>query len=227
MNSVQNDTNIIFENKIPLYNSLTYSDALTKTILTFPIYYKIFQEYYMKGKDVSKDLNILYKPIYTGLLEYYSEFMTSGIEKIVESINSEYKPELPYAIIDYIEYVYGNILYQTFLEEINKLNKSILSYEHLCVFEYIIKVELYKYNLYIQIINKLEPNSKFVLVMENRIEGCYKKIAFVMGYLYNNISNQQNIIPICENLITQSGLESKIKSINISGIKSFISINKK
>ena len=46
--------------------------------------------------------------------------MTDGIEKIAEIINNKYAPTIPYALIDYIEYIYGNVLYETLLIEINK-----------------------------------------------------------------------------------------------------------
>jgi len=211
---------------ITLYNSLTYNDAMNKIILTFPIYYKIFQEYYMKGKNVSRDLDRLYQPIYTSLLEYYSEFMTEGIEQIELTIQNKYNPELPYAIIDYFEFIYGNILYETFLNEISKLEKLTVRYEHLCVFEYIIRVELYKYKLYTNTIKKIDLGSKILLAMEYRVEKCCKKIAFAYNYLLVNFSNQSKIIEFCKELIQQAGLESKIMLFDVSKINSFIQLNK-
>lgn len=213
-------------NNLILYNSLTYDDAMNKIILTFPIYYKIFQEYYMKGKNVSRELDRLYQPIFTSLLEYYSEFMTRGMEQIELTILNKYNPELPYAMIDYFEFIYGNILYETFLNEISKLDKSTLKYEHLCVFEYIIRVELYKHKLYLNTIKKIDSSSKILLAMEYRVEKCCKKIAFVHDYLLKNFSNQSSIIEYCKELIAESNLESKIISIDVSEISSFIQLNK-
>ena len=209
------------------FTSLSYQDSLNKIILTFPIYYKIFQSYYNEGTNVSDQLNRLYHPIFTGLLEYYSEFMTNGINQIIESIQNQYKPDKSYAIIDYIEFIFGNILYETFLSEIKKINSKSIGYEHLCVFEYIIRVEIIKYNLYLNTISKIEPGSKILLAMEYRLTNCLKKISFSMCYLEKNFSSHSNIIDLCKKLILDAGLDNKIDQDITNQINSFMQINKK
>ena len=209
--------------------NMTYQEYMNKIILTYPIYYNIFQKYYSGGKDVSRDLNRIYQPIFIGLMEYYSEFMTVGIEEIIKTINTKYKPESVYAIIDYIEYLFGNIFYETFLTEIKKINQDTISYEYLCVFEYIIRVELIKYRLYQETLSKLVSGSKIIPAMEYRVDGCLRKISFSLGYLEKKYSKHENIIGLCKNLILDSGfdIENKI-DINIVDLTdSFVKINKK
>ena len=161
-------------------------------------------------------------------MEYYSEFMTEGIEEIIKTINSRYKPESVYAIIDYIEYLFGNIFYETFLTEINKINPDSISYEYLCVFEYIIRVELIKYRLYQETLSKLVPGSKIIPAMEHRISGCLRKMSFSLGYLEKKYSKHENIIQLCRDVINESGfnLEDKIDINIVDSTDSFIKINK-
>ena len=209
--------------------NITYQDILNKIIHTFPIYYKIFEKYYSEGTDVSDDLNRLYRSIFTGLMEYYSEFMTDGIYEIISNINTKYKPESAYGIIDYMEFLFGNILYETFLSEIKKMTPNNIGYEHLCVFEYIIRVELVKYKLYMEIISKIIPGSKIIIAMERRVENCLKKISFSLGWINKNYSSHENIIILCKNLITEFGfgLETKIDIDIANKIDSFMQIYKK
>ena len=214
-------------NNIPI--NMTYQEYMNKIILTYPIYYKIFENYYTNGTDISRDLNRIYQPIFIGLMEYYSEFMTVGIEEIIQTINTKYKPESVHAIIDYIEYLFGNIFYETFLTEIKKINPDSIRYEYLCVFEYIIRVELIKYRLYLETLSKLVPGSKIIQVMEHRIINCLRKISFCLGYLEKKYSKHQNIIELCKNLIIESGFgfEEKIDVNIVDSVDSFIKINKK
>jgi hypothetical protein len=204
----------------------TYQDFMDKIILTYPIYYKVFEKYFSGDKNVHEILNKLYQPIFTGLIEYYSEFMCGGINIIISTIENKYKPESAYAIIDYIEFLFGNILYETFLIEINKINQNTIRYEHLCVFEYIIRVELVKYKLYLETLSKLVPGSKIIVPMTNRLENCIKKISFSLGYLEKKYSKHQDQIDLCKQIIVESGfeLENKIDTKIVEQIDSFIKI---
>ena len=202
---------------------------MDKIILTYPIYYKIFEKYFTKGENVSWQLNRIYQPIFIGLIEYYSEFMNGGIKNIINEINSRYKPQSPHAIIDYIEYLFGNILYDTFITEIKKIDNDSIRYEHLCIFEYIIGVELIKYELYLETLNKLESNSKIIIPMKNRMEFCIGKISFCLGYLDKYYSKYKDVIYLCKDLISKSvySIEDKIDTNIINKVDSFIQINKK
>lgn len=226
-NSLNNNLTIPDSTDIPRH--MTYQQFMDKIILSYPIYYKIFEKYFKEGKDVSRELNRIYQPIFIGLMEYYSEFMTEGIEQIIKTINTKYQPESVYAIIDYIEYLFGNIFYETFLIEIKKINPNSISYEYLCVFEYIIRVELIKYRLYQETLSKLVPGSKIIPAMEHRVENCIRKISFSIGYLQKNYSTHESVIYLCKNIINESGfeLENKIDINIVNQIDSFMKINKK
>lgn len=205
----------------------TYSDILDKIIKTYPIYYKIFSSYYSEGKNVTYELNRLYEPIFSGLVEYYTQFMNEGIAYIIDKIKTTYYLEKPYALIDYIEFIYGNIFYETFLFEIKKINFNEIRYEHLCVFEYIIRVELVKYNLYLETISKIESGSKLLLAMEYRLDNCVKKISFSLAYLEKNYPKHQDVISFCNDIIDSSNVKSKIITNVMDNISSFMDINKK
>jgi hypothetical protein len=219
METIINDSNKL--------SNITYQEVYNKIINTYPIYYNIFKKYYSDGKDVSNELNRLYQPIFYGLLEHYNEYMISGIKDIIIDIIKKYNPEKPYAIIDFIEFIYGNILYETFLFEIKKIDSNIIGYEHLCIFEYIINVETIKYKLYLETISKIEPQSKILLAMEHRLINCFKKISFCLSYLERNYSSHANIIELCKNIIYENKIETKINFENICEINSFMEINKK
>ena len=211
-------------------SNITYENVYNKIILTFPIYYKIFNKYYSEGKDVFYELNRLYQPIFIGLVDYYDKFMTEGIQNIIIDIKNKYNPDKSYAIIDYIEYLFGNILYETFLFEIKKINPDNIRYEYLCVFEYIIGVECIKYYQYFQIISKLkqtEPESKLILAMENRIEGCCKKMSFCLSWLKRNYQTQTYILELCNQIIEKNDIKSKINIESVNTINSFMDLGNK
>ena len=206
--------------------TISYQNIYDKIIKTFPIYYKIFEKYYLEGKDVSYELNRLYKPIFVGLIEHYDKLMTEGISNIIYDIKIKYNPDKPYAIIDYIEYIYGNILYETFLFEIKKIDIDTIRYEHLCIFEYIITVELIKYKLYLETINKIESGSKLILAMKYRLTNCEKKIFFSLGWLEKYCSKYVDVINICKNIILESNLNLEIKINIVDNCDSFMKLNK-
>ncbi len=209
--------------------NLSYNDAYDKIINTFPIYYKIFNKYYSEGKDVSTELNELYQPIFTGLLDYYEKFMTIGIIDMIVDIKKKFNPDKPYAIIDYLEYLFGSILYETFLFEVKKINPNNMSYEYLCVFEYIVRIESIKYNQYDQVINTLKQTmseSKLILAMNNRINGCLKKITFCFYWLEKNYPNHDYIFNILNKIIQLNGLNIDTKTIK-DDPKTFMELKKK
>lgn len=211
-------------------SELTFQDSYDKIIKTFPIYYKIFSKYMDKGKDVSWELNRLYKPIFSGLMEYYENFMDpSVITNIMNDIKNKYNPTKCFATIDYLEYLYGNIYYETFLYEIKKIDPLLIKYEHLCVFEYIIQVECIKYSEYtnvIKLLEEFEPESKLLLVMNFRLTNCAKKISFCISWLERNFSTHDDIIKICYNFIQNNNLNSKLDLNSVASYNSFMELNK-
>lgn len=215
------------QNNLKENMNVNYSDVYNKIIITFPIYYNIFKKYYSNGTNITLSLNKIYKPIFSGLLEHYEKFMTTGIDNIITDIEKKFNPDKPYAIIDYLEYIFGNILYETFLFEIKKIDPKFIGYEQLCIFEYIINVETKKYKLYSQTINKIEPESKLLLAMNFRQTNCLKKIEFTLCYLKKNYPSYSNIIELCNNIIIECGIEFKFDLNNTDFIDSFMSLQKK
>lgn len=205
-----------------------YGKAYDKIINTFPIYYKIFKRYYNKGEDVSDELNRIYKPIFIGLVDFYSQFMVEGIKQIIVDIKNKFNPDLPYALIDYLEWLFGNIFYETFLFEIKKIAPENISYEHLCVFEYIVNVECIKYHQYDQIIcelRKTQPESKLLLALTNRIERCLKKISFCLSWVEKTFPSSTYISQICNQIISTNGIESKIDTKSTNAFNSFMDMS--
>ena len=212
---------------------LTYTEWLDKVIKAFPIYYNIFEKYYSGDKNTSYGFDSVYKSLFGGLVEYYQEFMLEGIEKIVEQIKIQYNPTKPYASIDYIEFLFGNVLYETFIFELKKipLDKNLIGYEYLCICEYIIRVELFKYKLYNDIIKDFEQSNqktKLLDVMNFRVGNLIKRISFVIGFLESEYSEKIDIIELCKNLISEfdSNLSNKIEPSIYLKTCSFIKINK-
>lgn len=208
---------------------ISYENTYNKIIKTFPIYYNIFKQYLEKGKDVSWELNRLYKPIFTGLMEYYEKFMEESVMlDIMKDITIKYNPDKSFIIIDYLEYLYGNILYETFLFEIKKINPTNIKYEHLCVFEYIIRVECVKHAQYINTINIIkmcEPETKLLDVMNHRITNCVKKICFCLSWIERNYSSNKDFIKICWDIIEEKGLKKTIDSYYLSKLNTLNTLN--
>lgn len=211
-------------------SNMTYIDTYNKIVNTFPIYYNVFNKYYKEGKDVSDELNRLYKPIFSGLVNYYDEFMNSGIIDIIQDLKNKFNPDKSYAIIDYLEYLFGNIFYETFLFEIKKIDSSIIRYEHLCVFEYMIKVECVKYEEYNKVIEKLkefEPESKMIIAMEHRITNCIKKISFCINWIKKNYSSHNDFIELCIGIVEEKELDKLLDLDSVSSLDSFMKWNSK
>lgn len=221
--------NVISMKKETLTN-ITFNDVYEKIIKTFPIYYKVFKKYIEEGKNVEYELNRLYEPIFSGLLEYYYKFMEEQvIMDILTDITIKYNPDKSFTIIDYLEYLYGNILYETFLSEIKKINKNNIRYEHLCLFEYIIIVECVKYSQYINTINIIrmtEKESKLLIAMEHRKSKCLKKISFCLSFIERNYSNHENFIELCWNIVKERKLENFIDLNSLKNLNSFMNWNK-
>jgi hypothetical protein len=217
------------ENKFNISNTssnISFQDAYDRIIKTFPIYHNIFKQYLEKGKDISWELNRLYQPIFTGLMEYYYKFMEEQvILNIMTDIQTKYKPDKSFTIIDYLEYLYGNIFYETFLWEIKKIDSTDIRYEHICIFEYIIRVECVKYSQYINTINIIkmtEQESKLLLAMEHRITNCAKKISFCISWIEKNYQSNTDFIELCMNILKEKGLDKLLDMEKVSTLDTFM-----
>jgi len=214
-----------------LSSNISFQDGYDKIIKTFPIYHNIFKQYLEKGKNVSWELNRLYEPIFTGLMEYYEKFMDDKtILNIMTDVATIYNPDKSFTIIDYLEYLYGGIFYETFLCEIKKINPNVIRYEHLCVFEYIIRVESIKYFQYINTINIIkmnEPGSKLLVAMEHRLFNCMKKISFCISWVKRNYSSNKDFIKLCMGIVEEKGLSELLDLESVKTLDTFMNWNSK
>lgn len=214
-----------------LSSNITFHDAYDKIIKTFPIYHNIFKQYLEKGKNVSWELNRLYEPIFTGLMEYYEKFMEEKtILDIMTDITTKYNPDKSFTIIDYLEYLYGGILYETFLCEIKKINPNNIRYEHLCVFEYIIRVESIKYFQYVNTINIIkmnEPSSKLLVAMEHRLSNCMKKISFCISWVKRNYPSNEDFMKLCMGIVEEKGFSELLDLESVDTFDTFMNWNSK
>lgn len=210
---------------------ITFENTYDKIIKTFPIYHNIFKQYLEKGKNVSWELNRLYKPIFVGLMEHYEKFMEEQtILNIMTDISTKYNPDKSFTIIDYLEYLYGGILYETFLCEIKKINSENMRYEHLCIFEYIIRVECVKYSQYvntIQIIKMTEPETKLIVAMEHRLSNCIKKISFCISWIKRSYSGMEDFIELCVGIVEEKGLSKLLDLESVKTLDTFMNWNAK
>ena len=212
-------------------SNISFQDAYNKIIKTFPIYHNIFKQYLEKGNDVSWELNRLYQPIFTGLVEHYEKFMEEHtILDIMTDITVKYNPDKSFTIIDYLEYLYGGIFYETFLHEIKKIHHNSIRYEHLCVFEYIIRVESIKYSQYINTINiikMVEPETKLLVAMEYRLTNCIKKISFCISWIKRNYPSNEDFIELCMNIVKEKELTQLLNLEAVNILDTFMNWNSK
>ncbi len=176
----------------------TIVDSIKKIVEIYPTFYSLYLKY-MKGEKVAKELDELYKPIFSKIL-------------------------MPYYIIDYIEFLCGNIYYETFLFELKKIEPTNIGVEHLNIFKYIMYVEYIKYCKYKNVIDELNLDSKFRPVMMKRKNHCVKKISLCYNIMFDNYNHndtQREFIESCKNMI-QDDFNLSIQELN--GQKSFFNL---
>lgn len=186
-------------------------------IQAYPKYYSIYKRY-LKGENVKTELDSLFNGLFTDtILPNYSDLMY-GINQIYNLIEKNFGKESPYAILDYLEFIFGNILYETFLFGIKQIPIELVSQIHLAVFKYIIYVETYKFEIYKKIIIELDLDSKFLPVMVKRSYNCELKISFCIGKLkeYANIDQSNIILNECNEIIKDTDIELRMGEIKNS-----------
>jgi hypothetical protein len=186
-------------------------DLSNPVIQTYPKYYSIYLRY-MKGENVKTELDSLYNGLFTEtILPNYCDLMY-GIDQIDNLIQKNYENELPYAILDYLEFIFGNILYETFYYGIKQIPFESINQIHLGVFKYIIHVEKYKFEIYKKIIVELDLESKFLPIMVKRSYNCELKISFGLKILsdYSSIDVNNTIINECEQIIKNTDIELRM-----------------
>lgn len=199
-------------------------ESIKRLIETYPTYLSIYKKY-IKGEKVNKELDELYRPIFSKILmPYYMEIMPN-IKEISELLKKNYSDEdSTYAIIDYLEFLCGNIYYETFVYELDKLDKTSLKPEHLVVFKYILYVEYIKYSIYTNILSTIDLDSKYKPAMIKRKDFTLRKINYTIDLIEKKYSNTHpDFISECKEIVrtdfkielTNEYFNSKINYINL------------
>ncbi len=199
-------------------------ESVKKLIETYPTYLSIYKKY-IKGEKVNKDLDDLYKPIFSQILmPYYMEIMPN-IKEISELLEKNYPDsDNSYAIVDYIEFLCGNIYYETFVFELDKLDKTTLRLEHLIVYKYILYVEYIKYCMYTNILSTIEPDSKYKPAMIKRKDFTIRKINYTIDLIERKYSNSHpDFVSECKEIVrtdfkiqlSNEYFSSKVNYINL------------
>ena len=199
-------------------------DPSNPVIQTYPKYYSIYLRY-LKGENVKTELDLLYNGLFTEIiLPNYCDLMY-GIDQINNLIKKNYGSESPYAILDYLEFIFGNILYETFYYGIKQIPLESINQIHLSVFKCIIYVETYKFEIYKKIIVELDLESKFLPIMVRRSYNCELKISFGLKILneFKLIDLINTIINECEQIIKNTGIELRMGVIK--NANSFIKLS--
>ena len=193
-------------------------------IQTYPKYYSIYLRY-LKGENVKTELDSLFNGLFTEtILPNYCDLMY-GIDQIDNLIEKNYGKESPYAILDYLEFIFGNILYETFYYGIKQIPLESINQIHLAVFKYIIYVETYKFEIYKKIIVELILESKFLPIMVRRSYNCELKISFALKILndYSSIDLNNTIVNECEQIIKNTDIVLRMEIIK--NANSFIKLS--
>ena len=199
-------------------------DLSNPVIQTYPKYYSIYRRY-MKGENVKIELDLLYNGLFTEtILPNYCDLMY-GIDRIDNLIEQNYGKESPYAILDYLEFIFGNILYETFYYGIKQIPLESINQIHLVVFKYIIYVETYKFEIYKKIIVELILESKFLPIMVRRSYNCELKISFALKILsdFKSIDYNNTIVNECEQIIKNTDIVLRMEIIK--NANSFIKLS--
>ncbi len=168
---------------------LSKYDSVNTIISTFPAYYDIYKKF-LKGEPVKNELDNIFNPVYKDILVHnYSEIMVNV--KVVDSLikeNYTIEQNTPFAVLDYLEFIYGNVFYETFIFGLNNLPKEEINLLHVIVLRSIIDIEIYKYNIYKKSVVELDINSLYLPSMVKRSYNCELKISFALKklkeYLY-------------------------------------------
>jgi hypothetical protein len=187
-------------------------ESLKQIVDAYSTYLSIYKRY-LKGEKVAKEFDELYRPIFSKILmPQYMEIMPN-IKELIELIrkNNYSSNEIDnlvtdYSIIDYIEFLCGNIYYETFIFELNKIDKQSIKLDHLFVFKYILYVEYIKYSTYNKILQRIEtldPESKYKTSMTKRRDFSIRKINFTMRHLENKYGNShEDFVNECKQIVS-------------------------
>ncbi len=201
---------------------------MEKLLQTYPVYLEIYTRY-LKGFKVKNELDELYKSMFTTIIiPNYFDLM-NGIDILVDQLINIYFKNIGndtnrlIPLIDYLEFIFGNILYETFMFELNKIPKDEVKLEQVNIFKYIIMVELEKFSIYKKIIVSLDIESKFLSVMIQRSRNCELKISLCLKKIME-YSKFKNIFEECNNLIKEKDNDIEVSIIKVKNYTSFIKL---
>ncbi len=198
-------------------------------VSVYPVYYEIYKRY-LKGENIKKELDDLYRPLFKETIApNYTELMLS-IYKLDTLIVERYgPPDTIFCILDYFEFIFSNVLYETFIYEIDLLPAGSIELYHLAVFKYVIFVEIYKFEIYKRVIVELDIESIYLPAMVQRSYNCELKISFALKKLIEyglNIKDKNNtFVNECKELIKSHDIELRIN--DVKNATSFIKLCKK
>ena len=178
-------------------------ESIKKIVDAYPFYLLIYKKY-IKGEKVYKELDELYRPLFSQVLVPYYMDILPNIKEIMDLIEKTHvDPENPCAILDYLEFLCGAIYYETFVYELDKIEVSSIRLEHLMVFKYILYVEYVKYSQYNKLLSSIDPNSQFKATMLKRKDITIKKINFTIDLVERKYSeSNKDFVTECKQIIT-------------------------
>ncbi len=196
-------------------------------VLVYPKYYEFYKRY-LKGENIKKELDDLYRPLFKEVIApNYTELMLS-VYKLDTMIEEKYgPPETIFCILDYFEFIFSNVLYETFIYELDLLPPGTMELYHIAVFKYIIFVELYKFAVYKRVVVELELESIYLPAMVQRSYNCELKISFALKKLieYSLVLKDNSFVNEAKELIKTHEAELRIKEVKKA--TSFITLCKK
>jgi hypothetical protein len=196
-------------------------------VSVYPVYYEIYKRY-LKGQNIKKELDDLYRPLFKETIApNYTELMLS-VYKLDTMIEERYgTPDTIFCVLDYFEFIFSNVLYETFIYELDLLPDDALELYHLAAFKYIIFVELYKFAVYKRVVVELDIESVYLPAMVQRSYNCELKISFALKKLieYSLKIKDNTFVNESKDLIKSHEAELRIKEVK--NATSFIKLCKK
>ncbi len=193
----------------------------------YPVYYEIYKRY-LKGQNIKKELDDLYRPLFKETIApNYTELMLS-VYKLDTMIEERYgPPETIFCILDYFEFIFSNVLYETFIYELDLLPDGALELYHLAALKYVIFVELYKFTVYKRVVVELDLESIYLPAMVQRSYNCELKISFALKKLieYSLKIRDNTCVNESKELIKSHEIELRINEVK--NATSFIKLCKK
>ena len=136
-------------------------------------------------------------------------------------------PDTIFCVLDYFEFIFSNVLYETFIYELDLLPEGTLELYHIAVFKYIIFVEIYKFSVYKRVVVELDIESVYLPAMVQRSYNCELKISFALKKLieYSLKIKDNTFVNESKDLIKTHEVELRIKEVK--NATSFIKLCKK